>query len=243
MNGLWKENIFGWNHKDTRRKKQSRKHYIKDKGKAIHNKFGRYGKHTADKNVFRIENEQEIVYNPYNNMDIKKYAEIINIEIMYYELDDNGLEDKTKPLFKNLNAYVDPNKNYYSDVLYEEKTRKELKKHLEENLGLVFPQKYKILYTKPTGRKIETNWEEIKNTYDVDKVSSFWSTEKTYMYNTLIPDWKVSTFYDDGKRRKIAQKRAHHKDRQNLRKYLKEGDWDKEIKTHYLSKSIAWEID
>jgi hypothetical protein len=238
MNGLWKENVSGWNHKDTRRKKQSRKHYIKDKGKAIYLKFGRNGKHTADKNVFRIENEQEIIYNPYHYMDIKKYAEVFNIEIVYYELDDNGLEDKNKPVFKNLNVYIDPNKNYYNDVFYEEKSRKEL----DDYLGLIFLQRYEIISKKPTGRKIETNWKEIKDAYDVDKIYSFWSTEKTYMYNTLIPGWKVDTFFDDGKRRKIAQKKAHHKDRQNLRKYLKEGDWDKEIKTHYLSKSIAWEV-
>ncbi len=30
MNGLWKEELSGWNHKNSRRKKRTRKHYIRD---------------------------------------------------------------------------------------------------------------------------------------------------------------------------------------------------------------------
>lgn len=44
------------------------------------------------------------------------------------------------------------------------------------------------------------------------------------------------------KARKYAQKKAHHMDRQNIRTYISKGEWDKEIKTHALSKSIAWEV-
>ena len=35
MNGLWKEELSGWNHKNSRRKKRIRKHHIRDKYKLI----------------------------------------------------------------------------------------------------------------------------------------------------------------------------------------------------------------
>ena len=63
-----------------------------------------------------------------------------------------------------------------------------------------------------------------------------------YIYGKFIPHWKRMTFYNDGKRRKIAQKRASSMDRQNIRKWISDEDWAAEVKNHALSKSILWEI-
>ena len=32
MQGKWKNNVGGWNHKDSKRKKQTRNHLLKDRG-------------------------------------------------------------------------------------------------------------------------------------------------------------------------------------------------------------------
>lgn len=40
MQGLWKENLGGWNHKDSKRKKQTRRNSFKDKAKGIASRHG-----------------------------------------------------------------------------------------------------------------------------------------------------------------------------------------------------------
>ena len=52
MNGTWKENIGGWNGKDTRRKKQTRNHTLNDKGYY-------FAMHEEDNKSVRIEGEVE----------------------------------------------------------------------------------------------------------------------------------------------------------------------------------------
>jgi len=39
MKGAWKNDIGGWNHKDTKRKKQNHNHRLKDNGRLIYHKF------------------------------------------------------------------------------------------------------------------------------------------------------------------------------------------------------------
>lgn len=50
MQGLWKENLRGWNHKDSKRKKQTRRHSFKDKAKGIATRHGSSFKWTFDLN-------------------------------------------------------------------------------------------------------------------------------------------------------------------------------------------------
>jgi hypothetical protein len=44
------------------------------------------------------------------------------------------------------------------------------------------------------------------------------------------------------KRRKYAQKVVNKAERRFVKTFIKNGDWDKPIKTNSLSKSIAWEV-
>lgn len=64
--------------------------------------------------------------------------------------------------------------------------------------------------------------------------------QKEFVYGKLTH--KKSINFDDGKRRKIAQKFAHRRDRRLLKAFINEGDWDKEVKTHPTSKSIAYDV-
>ena len=61
MQGLWKENISGWNHKDTRRKRCTRKNILKDKGKAVYRRGEMSGTfRTSEKDfseIYRTEGE------------------------------------------------------------------------------------------------------------------------------------------------------------------------------------------
>ena len=156
MNGLWKEKLGGWNHKDSKRKKQTRNNMYRDRGRQLIHAFDGYNRvNLADETVFRIEKAQRITYDAGN--------------------------------------YVSP----YS--------------------GELIPSK---MVTRDFTHR----------------------SDKKFMYGKYLPNWKWYTFFGDGKRRGIAQRYANSKDRLRLREWIQKGDWDKDIPTHYLSKSIAWEV-
>ena len=72
----------------------------------------------------------------------------------------------------------------------------------------------------------------------VERADGF--TNKRFIYGKLVH--KRSVNFDDGKRRKIAQKNAHKRDRRIIRDWINQEDWENEIPTHCTSKSILWEI-
>jgi len=69
MHGLWKDKLYGYDKKGSRRKKNKRKYFIKDKGAAIIKRVGygskkhKNGEH-IDSFVYREENEDtDFLYN------------------------------------------------------------------------------------------------------------------------------------------------------------------------------------
>jgi hypothetical protein len=69
------------------------------------------------------------------------------------------------------------------------------------------------------------------------------TTETIFLYNKPLPvDWNKIFGFWSTKARKYAQKKVNKRDRQRVREYISRKDWDKDVKTHALSKSIAWEI-
>ena len=64
-----------------------------------------------------------------------------------------------------------------------------------------------------------------------------------FLYNKPLPKkvWDMYGAYFSTQR-KYWQRQVHKRDRQNVRNYIKKADWDDEIKTHELSKSIEWQI-
>ena len=66
--------------------------------------------------------------------------------------------------------------------------------------------------------------------------------ESAFIYGKPLESWKRMTFFNDGKRRKYTQNRANRIDRRNIKAWINKHDISKHLKTHALSKSIAWEI-
>lgn len=78
MQGLWKNNLYGYNEKGSRRKRNKRKYFIRDKGAAIIKRIGFKSKkhkngHFLSPLVFRKESEgKEFIYNkPFYWSDIR----------------------------------------------------------------------------------------------------------------------------------------------------------------------------
>jgi len=129
------------------------------------------------------------------------------------------LRDKIKPLYKHL--YKDENS---IDVL-EYKTRTDIIFNSEKDCFIT----YRNVMKQPM-----SNEKVITRAFDREKIFA-------YGKPLNVNFWNEFGFWST-KARKYAQKRAHKADRKNVRNYISNGDWDSTIKTHALSKSIAWEI-
>jgi len=207
MHGLWKENLGGWNAKDCKRKNQSRKNTLRDKGRVLLNAFYK------DKDV-GIWEESEI--------------EIIEDEPMYKQSDWCEIwsvvvgRDTFLSIGKSFYA-IEYNGKWYDYITYDEITSKNISQ-------LTFIKKEEFQLDKP--KKIPTSR------------GYFWASSRstTFIYGCPIPDWKISTFYNDGKRRKIAQKMASASDRAIIREWIGRSNWDAEIGTHALSKGLGWYV-
>ena len=72
MYGLWKETVGGWNHKDSKRKRQCRKHTLRDKGRALLKTYDsfRSGIRKENVDIFREEGAVEVVTVRENNSPI-----------------------------------------------------------------------------------------------------------------------------------------------------------------------------
>jgi len=251
MKGLWKENLGGYNHKDTKRKKQTRKHSLKDNGNYIIRTFDGFKKSRDDlPEVFR--NESYTVKIITNNKPIITTAKIYNALIKIQDVDDYGQfipNGKTssgyKEIIKEINFYRNENEKYFynkNKSLYIEKNNKKINEEYNltpaqlirlEIINPIFTNKIKILPKEMIQEALERK-NKIKKE-DFQK-------ECPFIYNKPITHWKIMTFFNDGKRRKIAQNRANRMDRRNIKNWINNHDISKPLKTHALSKSILWEI-
>jgi len=206
MNGLWKEKLGGWNAKGCRRKSQSRKNTLRDKGRALI--------HAQDKRKdVGIWEEGDIEY--INKEPSFKYSDWSEIWSVAVAKDINYSKSFYAILYKDV---------WYDYITYEMLKEQQLIKKLD------FIEKEEFQFENPIERKNDNGY--------------LWASAKStmFIYGKPISNWKRLTFYNDGKRRKIAQKIASSKDRALLRTWINKGDWDAEIGSHALSKSILWEI-
>jgi len=225
MNGTWKENVGGY-HKDCKRKKQSRKHTLKDKAKWHIRHSGIGYRNTIPKNTptkiegdvvitpRKILRKKELYVDVYViNVDDYNYIEILGEDFCVPP--QGFFEGKTKIAFKYNNNYFDI---YTKEII----------------IGLIKPlSKIDTIYL---------DWDE-EDTYITERVYKPSIKETIFLYGKPLPKkyWNIFGFWTT-KARKYAQNKAHRMDRRNTKTFIKKGDWDAEIKTHCLSKSIAWEI-
>jgi hypothetical protein len=260
MNGLWKENVGGWNHKDTRRKKQTRNNIFRDKGRALLKVYDAKTKMVTEKcdhNIYRRENEQVIVYKP---RAMKPLVQVTNaykalIEYIsgykevFYEMKHTIGEEVIVRTYSRMDSitkmkyvtiYYDENEKFYwRKTMYDVKTRLPLEKVLK--LDRTQSRSLKMISQNKLSLEVKLDWEKEKKYRETEHISEFYTYDiKEYLYGKLLPDWKRYTLYNDGKRRKIGQEIANGTDRAIIRDWISKGDWDKVISTHAYSKSISW---
>jgi len=225
MQGTWKENIQGWNTKDSKRKKQSRKHTLKDRAKwhIKHTRWNRnqdsaatYVEGSSKKEIYLVENRRQFKVEVWtidvDNYDYKKTLK----SIRFRRVPEGFFKGNTKIAYEWRGFWYD----YYTAKPYRGLIKK-LNKIDEEFV----------------------EWDKHIPKYEEVEFELGAEVETIYLYNKPIPVdyYNMFGFYTT-RRRKFVQKMVNKMDRARVREWVSRENWDTEIKTHALSKSIAWEI-
>lgn len=257
MNGLWKETVSGWNHKDSKRKRQTRKHTLRDKGRAILNTYDSFGSGSKKENanIFREEGIVEVVSvyenkSPIYESNVRKYSvsypevdkndkRLIDIIEYTSTLGDGSVEhhkyEKERKVYTSFTGYYDFSERCYKDEYSAKKIS------CLENLSKTQNRYIKVAEIYSTARvvKLDVSCYIKAETHTSDK--SFYNTRE-FLYNKPLYKHTRWSFYNDGARRKFGQKWANRMSRNNCKQWIRNGDFDKEIKSHPYEKSIAWLI-
>jgi hypothetical protein len=253
MQGQWKNYVSGWNHKDTRRKKQTRKNFLKDKAKAVYRIFDGKRTHNNDTrirpDVYRLENKLVKVFE--NNKTYQKTADVFKALVTWrtYSYEDVYVErdfmdgSKYEVLVRKKSTHYHHKKmKIYNDIYRHGYFDFETRNALLDVLGITWRNPIEVHKLSDTYDKVELDWEAAKK--EDEKIRDFNLYNQTiFLYGKPINKgsfWK--TYWNDGRRRKYGQKMAHSKDRVNVRQYISNEDWDDEVKTHCYSKSIEWYV-
>ncbi len=217
MNGTWKDDVSGWNNKDTRRKKQTRKTYLKDRGLYLSRK--------EPLGIVRYESTVEHIEEEY------KYKRSGFVETWKIEVETfvRSITNWNSIFVQNICSTNIRTAYNFNGVWYDEYTN-EIIKGTVKKLDFLWKKEIEIDQPKKVPKRRNWVW------------SRYSSSNKMFINNKPVESWFRWTWYDDGKRRKVAQKIANSKDKTALRNWIAKEDWDAEIKTHALSKSIAWEV-
>lgn len=226
MNGTWKENISGYDRKSNFRKKHTRKHTLNDKAK-WHIKNETYSNSSQkDTGVCRIEGEVEITQNMVKNKK-QLYVDVWTIDVDNYDRSKCNvfLSDIIQGCFEgNIKTAFNHHGRWYDIYTYEF-----------------------ICGSVKELNKIDTiylDWDEsLPEMVRERGYCSTSSNEIIYLYGKPLPvDWHNIFGFWSTKGRGYAQKKVNSMDRQRVRNYIARENWDEDVKTHSLSKSIAWEI-
>ena len=213
MQGVWKNRLGGWNHKNQNRKKQTRKHMLKDKGEFLNI-------HSEELDSVKIYGEMKIEL----NTSKKSSPHTKLVDVQYVEFERYALFGGSHK--KHILAYFsDGWIDYYTDrpILFR--------------WSKISPQK--ILFKKEL--VIDKDDKPISPIKDIPFIL-YSGGESIHIFGKPVEKWKINTFYRHTRIRSKIKKIANSKDRIRVRNWISNKCWDSEIKTHSLGKSILWEV-
>lgn len=226
MQGTWKENISGWNQKDSKRKKQSRKHTLKDKAKTLIKKF----KYKNIKNkVIWDEGGVEFI------KDSSCFKQSGWVESWKVEVETYIGKYKfywNSDYFQNRYSYS-VRTAYWNNGWFDDYDNTPISGPGVKVKKLNFLYKEEIKYDTPI---------EIKPYRGYRSTAATKETVFIYGKPICVDYWNKYRFWST-KRRKYGQQLVNRKERSAIRDWVKKEDWESEIPTNDLTKSIAWLVN
>lgn len=215
MKGLWQTKLSGYNHKNTYRKKNTRKHLIKDNIKSILYK----DKHIKSSTLKNTKDDYEIVFDKVK----QEYIPIIVKVFKERRFKHNGYEiylrkktiEAIKHKYKLYDIYTKKELNFKDYIIVDSVNSVSTCNSIN---NIVLPTKSnnvrgisdkRYLY----GRPLNPNW---------DNIYGFWNT----------------------RRKKFIRLKANRQNRKFGKEYCRNIVHNENyvLKTNYLSKSIAYEV-
>ena len=244
MNGLWKLEVSGWNHKDSRRKKTSHKNHLKDKRraitKAIHN-----GNNGNDK-IYREENAQTLTYTGSRwglDAPLTKYADICKIG---FRIPKKGNEyNDAMASYVTIKAYFKGNEYSSSNAWYEVETDKSIRDYFDLSIHQkILIQNRDIEIISKHGKKL-LDWSAELQARKKVKVTDFthYNSNEFIYTKSFNHKFKWKFFYQESTRRKFAHKYVMGQTRASVRNWIQRGDWDAPRKVPYGEISYGWIVD
>ncbi len=236
MNGLWKESVSGWNHKDQRRKKQTRKNTLRDKSLAI-----LQDSYNDRNKITKVENAQTITYTGSRWGRLFPLPKTVNIKKISFRIPlKNDEYDVKKGSYVTIKAYYKGSE--YNGEWLEASTNENIRDFF--NLGMLQRINiYDIFESEETyGKKILDWTDEIEKRKKII-VRDFLTTQNEFVYDKPFPKWLKWTMYTESSRRKWAHKFTTGQTRASIRDWISEGDWDAERQIPYGEISYAWIVN
>lgn len=205
MKGTWKENLGGWNHKDTRRKRQNRNHTLNDNGRILNNKH-----------KYHAESEVEILAPE----PIYKYGEHIKVYSVEVSRDCGWMwssyEDSRYKEY--INSYSVRTAWYYDGVWYDEYSNEPIDGHVKE-LAYLYTDFMEFEEPKVVNSR-EIRWHKISR--------SCWRCTNTlkFFYDKPVPKWKVNSWYKYISWSLESKIINVPKGRREIKTWIKKGDYD-----------------
>ena len=239
MNGLWKEELSGWNHKDQRRKKQTRKNTLRDKSLAILQDS--YNNKNKINRITKVENSQTITFTGSRWGRIFPLPKTANIKKISFRIPlKNDEYDVSKGSYVTIKAYY---KGFeYNGEWLEVDTNENIRDFF--NIGMLQRINIRDIFVSEEtyGKKVLDWTEEIEKRKKVI-IRDFITTQNEFAYNKPLPKYLKWSMFTESSRRKWAHKYTVRQTRASVRNWLAKRDYDAERKIPYGEISYSWIVD
>jgi hypothetical protein len=222
MKGLWKEKVSGFSRKGDKRKKFTKKHHIKDNIKALYNQYHRTDNSKRfipmyNKNKNSILVKTYTIETPEKAIWLIKYTPRVTTKLR---------KQKTVEV---LVKYVQIGKRSIERYPIYIKTSdgKNLQPHQYEKLDFI--KKFEVVKPKVTTKEKYVVTNSLSN--------------HTMLYGKYLnSNWSYEYGFWCSRVKKFYQKYEHHKERANIKNWVKKEDWDTVPKDKNLNRNINWII-
>lgn len=224
MKGLWKEQLSGWNQKDSKRKKQNRNHTIKDNLNELRKTLTSKKWNNNNNNIKKEEYELIVNKDKYSGQIIEnKKMNLYLIDLKFYDKKNNVKNIVFKGFFIG----------YSNKTLIDYKTKKEICDVFDMPNEYCFSLSSKNIIhcniIKDLGfvENLKLDLEEYSDRFNGTKYNiKYHNTEIEHYYIKK----KLVTYRYDPKTSKNLQNFTNRENRCKIKNYIKNGDFENEKK-------------
>ena len=234
MQGLWKEKLGGFNNKDIKRKKQKRKHTLRDKYVGLYFTNRRNDK-KLNKDIYREDSKIIHTNIEENGMTINESCYIYLVKVTYrkdfrsWKPGYNEYEEKYLKVYSEFDGYYSKYEIVYNTgysiveylKLYTEKMEEKYGHKTEYTIKSEF--KLKVDYLKPINF---IKWDLNNVRYKKKTIESTSENSIEFVFNKPINKQVIMKKYTRNVNNKYFKYMYNKQTRREVRDWINKGSWD-----------------